>query len=266
MSVANNLVAKLWRYDDLDGLPVTGQASPGDVTLSLFRETASGMVAASETVSWDEIGSDPGYYTVSFTPENTGQYVIELEELNYNGYRNKWEIEVTASGAVFAPSYSNAYCSEADIEGWLGQPISSSTTPSDNEAAKRAEEVASILSALCTGWGFAVTPDSVTAGSRLQDMLRRANAIRAAVDYVVAQQFGTSRSLSEKAERLERYWTELVGDLSVKDAAPGLIEREIRMNLASLATDQIISGAVTAQPSGAVPTNEPIGIGMGESF
>ena len=95
--------------------------------------------------------------------------------------------------------------------------------------------------------------------------MRRANAIGAAIDYTVAQQFGKTPSLSERAERLETLWIQLVGDDN-PNTLPGIIEEEIKGNLASLATNHILSGDTAAAPASTPPTEEPIGIGMGELF
>lgn len=161
---------------------------------------------------------------------------------------------------------TGAYCAETDIERWTQTAITASTTPSDSEAAVFAVARANILSSLCAGFGYTVTPTTVTAGSRLDYLLGEANAIGAALDYTVAQQFARSPSLSERAERLQILWFQYTGNQDENNPEIGYIEKEIHGNLASLSTDHILSGDTTARAVTAAPTEEPIGIGMGDRF
>src|SRR3972149_9016362 len=120
--------------------------------------------------------------------------------------------DVFSAGSVFLPSYANAFCSEADIERWLQQAISASSKPTDDEAAAFAESRAAILMSLCARLGFAVTPATVESGSRLQDLLREANAIGAAMDFTIAQFFAEAPSKSDRAEELNALWNRYVGE------------------------------------------------------
>lgn len=263
--VLGDTIVRGYTIWDTSNDPLTGMTAPTDVVFYLHRESSGTMVAASETVTLTEIGST-GHYYISFTPENTGAYRLQVEELNASTNMSifAWDFVVHAAGAVFLPSYSNAFCAESDIERWLQQTISSTTAPDDTETAGFAETRAAILMSICARFGLTITPSTVTSGSRLEDILREANAIGAAMDYTMAQQFGKAVSLSDRWARLRDLWMEYVG--TPTDSNPGYLILEVQGNLASLATDHIISGDTNAYPEGSTPTSQPIGIGMGDLF
>lgn len=156
------------------------------------------------------------------------------------------------------------FCTEADIERYLQQAIDGDTKPNSVEASAFADTRASILITLCARWGMTVTPSTVTGA--LADLLRDANAIGAALDYTVAQQFGRSPSLSERAERLQILWTQYVGGFLNGEEIIGFIETSVDTS-SSLATDHIISGDTAPDPGASVQgTNTPIGVGMRDEF
>ena len=157
---------------------------------------------------------------------------------------------------------TGAYCAETDIERWTQTAIAASTAPTDTEAAAFAVARANILSSLCAGLGFAVTPTTIVAGSRLDVLMGEANAIGAALDYTIAQQYAVRPSKSDRAKDLEILWEQYVGDGKVS----GFIEKEIKANLVSLSSDQIISGDTMAQPATTAPTDTGIAVGMGSLF
>jgi hypothetical protein len=269
-AVAGNLTLDGWTVLDLNDNPLTGMLVPGDVTLTLQRQSGSALVAASETVSWAEVGAT-GRYFFSFTPQNTGLYLLYLKEINVNtGLRQpEFRYDVLAAGAQFAPSYANAFCAESDLERWLGMSISATTHPSDTEAAGFAESRAAILMSLCAGLGYPVTPATVTAGSRLEDLLRDANSVGASADYLIAQGKGVRPFGAQTlVDNLLSLWKTYVGSYTSSGVfVPGLIAAEIRGNLASLATDYILSGDTQAAPtSGMPPTDIGISIGMGDVY
>lgn len=271
MPVAGNVIRELYLYLDNQGAPAGGMTSPADVTLNLFQDTGAGFALVGGnagtgiTVSWAAVSGSTGYYTVSYTPTSNGAFVLEVIEINASASGARWKFpqEVTASGAVFVPSYSNAFCSEGDIERWLQQPITSSSKPTDTETAAFAENRATMLMSLCARLGFTVTPSTVTSGSRLQDLLREANAIGAAMDYTIAQSFGTGPSKTGRAEWLEGLWKGYFG--STSEEIVGILEMEIGGNLASLATDHILSGDTIAATV-TTPTDLGIQVTMGDIF
>lgn len=251
MPVAGNVIYQPYYFLDEDGVtPLTGKTTPADITFALKRYTSSGSVAASETVTFPERGS--GYYDICFTPENSGLYtVFSFEQIE--GFRTReFPFEVLSAGAAYLPSYANAFCSESDIERWLQFGIDASTNPNDTETAGFAQTRANVLMSLCASLGYTVTPSSVTAGSRLESLLRDANAIGAALDYSIAQQFRQSPSRSDRIDYLLGQWQQYYGPgpfegtPGAKPAGPGYIETEIRGNLTSLATDHILSGDTIA--------------------
>jgi len=265
--VVDEIIVELWTILDVNSDPLTGMTEPTDIEFTLHRQSGSAMIAASETITFAEIGST-GHYSISFTPENTGLYVLQLKELHASTLLRTYrfpDMTVLQAGAVFLPSFANSYCSEADIERWLNQSLDSGTTPSATEAAAFAEVIASVLSSMCASWGLSITPTTVTAGSRLEDIMRDANAVGAAMHYVVSQQYGKSPSRSNKGDALEAVWYQFIGDPTVKDSK-GYLEKEVRGNLASLATDHILSGDTAARVDEGVPVAGPIGIGMGDLF
>lgn len=258
--ILGDTVLLAWTVLDTSDAPLTGMTSPTDVVFVMHRQSGTSLIAASETVTFTEIGST-GHYEITFEPENVGVYVLQLHELNANTY-GRWftfpQLEILTAGSIFTPSYSNAFCAESDIERRAGQTISSTSTPDDDAAAAFAETRAAILMSICAKWGFAVTPTTVTAGSRLEDVLRDANAVGAALDWFLSQQ-GKLRSdeFPPLVLALSQLWEQYVGTAkgNYKD---GLICLEVRGNLASLSTDHILSGDTIA-PASTAPTSEPFG-------
>lgn len=160
-------------------------------------------------------------------------------------------------------SYANSYCLETDVERWTQILIDGTTHPTSTESGDFAEERASLLSALCTAWGFTVTPATISVGSRLEDLLRRANAIGTALDCTLVQQFRQSPSKSDRADMLESLWVEMVGDSDFI----GTIQIEVTTNLsAGLASSHIISGDMVAATTGTAPTDAGIVFTMGDVF
>lgn len=261
--VTGNVVVDGYTVLDVNDAALTGVTSPAGITLTLQRQSGSTMIAASETVSWAEIGVTGRYY-FSFTPQNSGLYILWTEELHASSALRKKEFryEVVAAGATLSATYANAFCAESDIERWIQAGIDSTTRPNDTEAAAFAEMRAAVLMSLLASLGYTVTPSTVTSGGRLEDLLREANAIGAALDYTVAQQFGRGPSLSERAERLQDLWDQYFGS----DVYEGHLRIEVSGNLVSLSTDHILSGDTAEAPTTATPTNLPIGIGMGDYF
>jgi len=270
MTVAGDTVVQEWTVLDGASAPLTGITTPAGITFTLHRQSGSTMVAASETVNWTEIGVT-GHYFITFTPVNTGLYVLQLLEIDPNSLQRAYRFPnflVYTAGSAFVPSYTEAFCSESDIERWLQQGIDSSTSPSSTEAAAFAESRAAVLMSLCAGLGYSVTPSMVTSGSRLQDMLRDANAIGAALDYTAAQILSVQPSKSDRFEYFTKLWTDYVGgpQSGFVTEIVGRIEKEIKANLVSLATDHILSGDTIAPLSGAAPTDIGIQVTMGDTY
>lgn len=263
--VVNNIIVDAWTVLDVNSLPLTGVTSPAGVTLVLQRQSGAHMITAAEAVTWTEVGVT-GRYDISFTPLNSGLYVLYGLEIHASSMGRTFEFRwyVVTAGAVFSPSFTNAFCALNDIERWTQTAIDSTTAPNDTEAAAFAESRAAILMSLCAKWGFAVTPATITSGSRLEDLLREANAIGAALDYTIAQQFARSPNLSDRVERLQLQWLQYVGNL--ESGLIGILETEVSGNLSSLSTDHILSGDTVAYTEGAAPTSVPIGVTMGSLY
>jgi len=265
--VTGNIIGVLWTVLDGSNAAVTGITTPADVTFTLHRESSGIYVAASETVSWAEIGAT-GSYSVTFTPANTGRYVLQLTEILPDcpmARVMRWDFDVLSAGSVFTPAFANAFCAESDMERWLQQSITSSTRPSSTEAAGFAEGRAAMLMGLCASLGYEVTPSTVTNGSRLQDLLRESNAIGAAADYTIAQSFGTQPSRTERGPWLNEKWSEFYGTIVDGVRIGGAIEAEIRGNMVSFATDHILSGD-TAPAAATYPTDVGMQVTMSDVF
>lgn len=250
----------------LTGGSGAGGFASADFSVVLTRISGS----TTEVVTMAE-GVAAGHYNIRYTPTATGGYLLHLKELNVNtlGRTIDFYHDVVTAGSIFVPSLANAFCSEADVERWLQQSITATTKPSSTELAAFAETRAAWLQSLCASKGFAVTPSTVTNGSRLQDLLREANAIGAACDCTSASAFGVAPSRTDKAEWLEAQWDRYVGRPAEpgKPGIIGIVEMEIRGNLASLATDHILSGdTAPAVTSGTAPTDVGIQFTMDSSF
>lgn len=270
MPAAGNIVETMYTILNLSDAPLTGMTSPADIVWTLRRLTGASLVTATEPVSMSELGTT-GDYRVSFTPQNSGLYVLQGAEINVNtGLRRvRFDFQVMSAGAVFAPSYSNAFCAETDIERWLQQPITASTKPTDAEATAFAESRAAALMVLCAVRGYPTTPATVTSGSRLEDLLRDANAIGAALDYRMAQAFGTNAAkATEQIEHLRRLWQDYYGTDDSPTASGhvlGFIELELQTSV-SLSTSHVLSGDTTARADEGAPQDIGLQIRMGDVY
>lgn len=252
----------------LTGGSGAGGFSNADFVVTLSRQSGSAWVAATEVVTLAE-GTPAGTYGLRFTPQNTGTYLAHVKELDAatNGYTHDRYCDIVTAGSIFVPSLGNCFCSEVDIERWLQQSLTATTRPSSTEAAAFAESRSAALQALCARLGYAVTPSTVTSGSRLQDLLREANAIGAACDCTSVAAFGVAPSRTDKAEWLQSMWDRYFGTPGEggKDGVLGMIEMEISGNQVSLSTDHILSGdTIAAAPT--YPTDVGIQVSMGDLY
>lgn len=274
MAIAGNVVRTVRRILDQNDAPLGGLTMPADITATLFRDTGVDISVASETVAMAPVIGSTGDYYVTFTPLSSGLYTLILREINANtGLRQtRDQFQVYASGTLFQPTFANAFCALTDIERWTQTAITSTTDPSDSEAAGFAEARASILQSLLGRLNYPLTPMTVQSGSRLQDILREANAIGAALDYTIAQQFRQSPSRSDRVDYLMGMWQQYYGQGPVqgtpgaKPAGPGFIEMEIRGNLASLATSNTLSGDTTPRDNSDQPQDIGFLITMGDFY
>lgn len=250
MPTTGTVVRIPWTILDLDSSPLTGMTSPADVTFTLHRDNGTAIVAASETVTLTEVGVS-GTYEIEFTPANTGLYVLQLKELNASTLQRTWRFPdylILSAGSILSPSYANAFCSESDIERRLGLPISASTVPDDTAATAFAEGRAAYLMSLCSRLGFSVTPSTVTSGSVIQDLLREANAIGAAIDYLIAQGAYVTPMEPGKLGSLKEEWDKLVGYWNPEGVwINGYLGLEVKGNQVSLTTSHVLSGDTAAR-------------------
>ncbi len=263
--VSGNDVVQEWTILDTSSDPLTGMVKTTDITVTLHNQSGSTFIASSETVTLTEIGSS-GHYYFKFTPTGTGVYVLQFKEINASTLlrTGRFDFAVVSAGSTFAPAFSNAFCAETDMERWIQQTIDGTTRPSATEAAGFAESRAAVLMSFCAAKGFTVTPSTVTANSRMEDLLRDANCIGASLDYTIAQSFKSGPLRTERIPELLGRWQEYLGDPAKPDVM-GVLEMEIRGNLSSLSTDHVTSGDTQAAPTETV-TAEPIQIRMGDLF
>jgi hypothetical protein len=266
VAVAGNTVRTVYLYLDINDAPLTGQTTPANITFVLMRDSGSGMVPAGETITFSETAT-AGYYNLYFTPVNTGLYTLFCKELAGGQRQPRFDFQVLAAGSIFSPSYANAFCAETDIERWLNQSIDSASKPSDAATTAFAESRGAQLMGLCARLGYPVTPLTVTSGSALEDMLRDANAIGAALDYRAAQAFGSGTTKNtDSIEWFQDQWDRYVGHFEGAVWIAGTIASLITGSLVSLATDHIISGDTQAAPSSGAPADAGIQITMGDVF
>lgn len=267
MPVAGNTIRTAWLYLDINGAGLTGMVNVTDVTLTLRVDTGSGGGAAAEAVTWTEKGS--GFYDIAFTPTGQGVYTLFLKELNVGGMQRQWSwtFEVSPSGATFTPAYANAFCSESDIETWIGLDLTATSKPTATQAAKFAQQRAATIMALCAKWGYPVTPLTVVQGSNLQDMLRAANEIGAALDCVLVQELSLAPNVTDRPGLFQAMWVSYIGGRTGEFATEvvGLLQQLIQGTLASLGTDHILSGdTIAAEPT--YPTDIGIQVSMGDVY
>lgn len=263
--VAQNLIIEPWTILDANSNPLTGMTSPADITFSLKRQSGTNFVAASEVVGFAE-SAVAGTYAITITPQNIGTYINELKELNAGTLQRTWRFvyEVLPAGAVFTPSYANAFCSQGDIERYTSLTFSTVSPVTSLEAAGFAEERAAYIMAMCAAWGLTVTPTTVTAGSRLEDLLRAANAIGAAIDVVISWYWQVEPAENDKVRSLMARWVALMGDGA---RLIGVIESEVESNLVgSFATNHILSGDTTERANENSPQDIGLQVRMGDVY
>lgn len=210
MPVAGNVIRDEWYFIDVNENPLTGMQLNVDVTLALRRDAGAGFGVASETVSWLEEGG--GYYQISFTPTLSGLYRLYLKETKVGSLQRLWTFvyEVTSAGSVSLPSFSNAFCSETDVEAWAGMSFDGLSKPTSDQVAGFAQGRASEMRSLLAAEGWTVAPTTVTPGSTDEDILRACNAVGAAGDAWLSKLRDTEPAKSEAATTLlEEYQTRL---------------------------------------------------------
>lgn len=204
--VVGNEIVQFWTVLDnaWPAAPKSGLSAPGDVAFTLHRQSGSLMVSSAASIVFTEIGST-GHYSIAFTPENEGLYVLQLQEIAATTAQRRYrfpDMGVTASGVVFGATYTNAYCSEEDVERWSQLAFSSTSKPTASEVAAFAETRASELTSILATVNAIVTPDTVAVNTPEEDMLREANAIGAAADALLAKFLHEAPNLTQKTQAL----------------------------------------------------------------
>lgn len=247
---AQNQIIQKWRALDLNNPPgvVSGLTYPADVALDIERTSGNTFIAASESIGWVET-SRPGDYSIYFTPQNTGTYFLTVQELSALTMQRNWiyTFEVLPAGAIFVPSPAGCFCAVSDAARYAGLTLTNTSTPVTTDMALAfCEERAAGIMAMCSFWGLSVTPTTVTTGSILEDLLRSANAIGAAIDIVVAWYADVEPSESGKVRSLMQSWVNLMGDGA---KVLGAIQTQVVGTVGSFATDHVLSGDTLARSS-----------------
>lgn len=254
--IAQQTILERWTIIDVNGNPLTGMTSPADVLFYLYRQSGSSLIAASETVTLTEIGATGTYY-ISLTPQEEGYYSNALHEINVATQKRwqNWTYEILPAGAVFTPTFDNAFCSQSDVERWSQMAFSATSKPTVLQAAAFAESRASEIMSFLAAAGYAVLPaDPGLPGTVQEDMLRETNAIGAAGDAIAVKFMGDSPSRSDKAEALLKEYDKRVERL-VDYARAALASSPLRTHVSS--------GAVTL--SDETPIEDP-GVDSDKSF
>ena len=265
--VVGETIVQEWTVLDGSQNPLTGIVRPpgaGDgtgtqIALYLHRQSGSTMVAATEVITWLEIGTT-GHYYLSFAPQNLGLYVLQLKEIDAASLQRTYrfpDMGVMAAGSVFAPTFANSFCAQSDVERWSQLTFSSVSKPTSVQLAGFAETRASEMISVLAGAGFPVLPTTVEPNSVEEDLLREANAVSTAADAIVVRFMQESPSRTEKA----------VGLLEEYDRRMERIEAYVRRKLADTAMrTHVSSGALTLKDEGSTDDDDSMGIGMADKF
>lgn len=228
-------------YDDTRTGVVTGKTGSDFDTVLYFKLPAGSVfVEASESVSFDGeiiVGSINGRYGFSFTPLSAGTYVLHVINTAASTDPVVGEFEFTAmsSGAAFSASYSDAFCSEADVEDQVGLTFDASSIPNSTQVAGYSRLIAAELQGILIQAGLTVTPDGGSdpidttgvLGSTFRDLMRYANAVGAGFHAADTAYSGVAPERSSKATDLEDLYSELkdlVVDMGEKYNDDGLIK------------------------------------------
>jgi hypothetical protein len=243
--VKNSEVLHVWELKDATGGALTGLDGNMTATLSRFADSST-QASATETVTIAEIGST-GFYAITYTPTNAQVYKGRITESSlYLEYT--WEDQVTDSAA--ASVADNAYCSEADVVAWAQMgDYTASTTPTETQVLGFMQMRAGELYGVLAKWmatpvgpsgasGYATEIDTSTdKGFALNEQLRMANAIGAAMDALQAAGASEAPSRTERVEELSVAYAAIVANLEH-------LAREYEGNVDAVAT-HITSGEIT---------------------
>lgn len=215
--IANNLISaelQCLSVND-DGTLVSGlSTTPGvDFSTRLRRQTGTTWADASETVTITE--ATAGFYQFKFIPlQSSAQYDLYVKELDplTMGRNQVWSYNVLPAGAVFEPSAVECFCAVSDVNRYSGLQLGVATTVTDTQGLAFVEERSAWLKAMCSYWGFPVSPQTLDPASTLADLLRAASAIGAAINVVIAWYSAVEPVETDKARQLLAQWIALVGD------------------------------------------------------
>lgn len=235
-----------------------------DFTIALYLDG----VAATETVTLSDLGS--GNYEFLFTPLSPGIYTFFGTEgafANSQGlsFNDAWITVLTE--AVFTPSPANAFCAVTDVERYMTQNFSSTSSPTDMDVLGWMEELARRLTAKCEVAGHRVTPAGGNAplsglppDTELEAMLRAANALGVAVMACNGGYLGVPPADSDRGSTFYAEYLKLMGGLVPGSATEilGEIVEYIQATFApgAYAATHISTGQVTrySPPAGLAST------------
>jgi hypothetical protein len=139
---------------------------------------------------------------------------------------------------------ATSFCAVSDIARYTQTVIDGSSKPTSTETQSFADERAAVIVALCFRLGTAVDPNTFDVATPLGRLLRAANAIGAALDWIEANTLAQSPQAIERIPLLQKLWQQYTGLWD--GVSPQWIRGEGFISLlikGSLAVTHITSGA-----------------------
>ncbi len=202
MATKNIEVVHTWQ------MGLTGDVANITATLTRYPDNAT-ETSASETVTIVEIGATGTYY-VTYTPTNAQVYRLKLD--SSTNFREAW-FEDAVSDAPATATANDAYAAESDVASYAQMgDYTSSTKPTETQVvAFLADRASEVYGKLATIMGSSVTgppsydtviDESTDAGKALGRAARKANALGAAIDAILAAGAGDSPGGSQRVADL----------------------------------------------------------------
>lgn len=104
-----------------------------------------------------------------------------------------------------------SFCAVTDVARYTQTTIDGSSKPTSTETQTLADERAAVLVALCFRLGSTVDPNTFDVNTALGRLLRAANAIGAALDWIEANTLSQSPQAHERIPLLQRLWQQYTG-------------------------------------------------------
>lgn len=245
MHAVNTEVSHLWQL----GAANTGLAGTMSA-VAKYTVDGSAVVTSAVTVTIAEIAGSAGDYSVKYTPDVEGTWLLTATE-STNLYTYAWETQVGAATA--SVSASNAFCSEADVIAIVqAGEYSATTSPTENEVLgfmqRRASELVSAMGhVMQDSVVYPATIDETTnAGATLGRHLRMANSVGAAMDAIEAGGFTETPARSERVSELAELYGVLLSQLEDPNGVSRLYLGYSGRTGTHLASGEVTTGTITS--------------------